>query len=666
MAETYKMLTIDVNEPIPEIVIAVQEDINSRYLDVTLTDEGVPIDLTAKRVHFSSARADEVSFYKTGVMTNAKKGRCQFELTREELKAANTLYGQIEVWTSDNEKVLTTHIITIDVVESLRVQGNIESSNEYGALVVLYQNMYEIKYDLTQAQKTITETLDTLRQIYEGQDQLYTDMQNLYSKQNTLYTGQQNLYTKQNTLYDNQQTLYTQQSDLYNKQQEALLQMGNTNDTGGTTTSGTLNAKANRLLDLVSEVKNQNIENEALWNQKLDKTEFNGDNIADLLEQIGWQGGGSDTTEIKNAMEEHNRSQTAHTNLFSLKADKSLSNVTKEDFDNKATTRTSNTALGVDTLKSSTGGSNTAVGYHALLSNTTGGSSTAVGAYALQNNTTGGNNTAVGAQALSKNTTGGSNTATGYGALQNNTTGDNNTAVGRSALYYNTTGTSNVATGYNALQNNTTGDNNTAVGRSALYYNTTGIGNTAIGYMALYNNTAYSYCTGLGFYSQVTGDRQVQLGGASETVYATKAVVTRSDERDKIDITDSDLGLNFILKLKPRRYKMNPREAYFQTIENTEMTSENIVTNDYTAPNDGSKARKRPHYGLVAQEVKQAMNELDIDFAGYLDSKVDGGEDVLSLGYTEFIAPMIKAIQQQQEMIETLKKEILFLKGDVI
>lgn len=601
MAETYKMLTIDVNEPIPEIVVAVQEDIKSRYLDVTLVDEGVPIDLTAKRVHFSSARADEVSFYKTGVITNAKKGRCQFELTRGELKAANTLYGQIEVWTSNNEKVLTTHIITIDVVESLRVQGNIESSNEYGALVVLYQNMYEIKYDLTQAQKTITETLDTLRQIYEGQDQLYTDMQNLYSKQNTLYTGQQNLYTKQNMLYDNQQTLYTQQSDLYTKQQEALLQMGNTNDTGGTTTSGTLNAKANRLLDLVSEVKNQNIENEALWNQKLDKTEFNGDNIADLLEQIGWQGGGSDTTEIKNAMEEHNRSKTAHTNLFSLKADKSLSNVTTSSILSKL-------------HGGGTSNTNTALGLNAFNSNTTGIFSTAIGSYSLDANTTGSHNTAVGNFALS-----------------DNVTGERNTAVGAMALRYST-----------------------------------GECNTAIGYMALYNNTAYSYCTGLGYNAQVTGDRQVQLGGASDTVYAQKAVVTRSDERDKIDITDSDLGLNFILKLKPRRYKMNPREAYFQTTENTEMISENIATNDYTAPNDGSKARKRPHYGLVAQEVKQAMNELDIDFAGYLDSKVDGGEDVLSLGYTEFIAPMIKAIQQQQEMIEALKKEILFLKGDVI
>ncbi len=59
---------------------------------------------------------------------------------------------------------------------------------------------------------------------------------------------------------------------------------------------------------------------------------------------------------------------------------------------------------------------------------------------------------------------------------------------------------------------------------------------------------------------------------------------------------------------------------------------------------------------LESHIVKQVI------FAGYLDSKIDGGEDVLSLGHTEFIAPMIKAIQQQQ-MIEQLQKEIELLKG---
>ena len=247
-------------------------------------------------------------------------------------------------------------------------------------------------------------------------------------------------------------------------------------------------------------------------------------------------------------------------------------------------------------------------------------------------------------------------------------TGSSNTAVGINTLYKNTTGASNIANGYNALCENTTGYNNTANGYRALYRiaggntaigcdslssNTTGHSNTAIGHLALRSLTTYYNCTGLGANSAVTGSNQVQIGDTSVTVYAQKALVTRSDARDKLDIEDSPLGLNFIMKLRPRKYRMNSREAYFEEGEER----------DFTAKNDGSKAGKRPHYGLVAQEVKETMNELGIDFAGYLDSKIDGGEDVLSLGYTEFIAPMIKAIQQQQQMIEQLQKEIELLKG---
>ena len=302
MAKTYKMLTADVNEPIEEIVVGVQQDVNSRYLDVTLTDGGTPIDLTGRRVHFSSARADGVSFYKTGVITNAKKGRCMFELTGQELKAANTLYGQFEIW-KEYEKVLTTHILTIHVVESLRDNSNMESSNEYGALVILYQNMYEIKDQLTESQKIITESIEVLKQIYEGQDQLYTNLQELYTNLDTLRSEQQNLYTSQQGLYQQQEDLYTSQQALYQQQEQAILQIGNTNDTGGTVTEGTLNAKANEIIHLVSEMKSQTIENalethnnavdahKALFDKKLDETEFTGENVADLLEGIGWKGG---------------------------------------------------------------------------------------------------------------------------------------------------------------------------------------------------------------------------------------------------------------------------------------------------------------------------------------------------------------------------------------
>jgi len=232
--------------------------------------------------------------------------------------------------------------------------------------------------------------------------------------------------------------------------------------------------------------------------------------------------------------------------------------------------------------------------------------------------------------------------------------GSENTAFGVNALGTGTsTGSFNTAFGGIALYQNSTGSRNTAIGYCSLKQNTSGYDNTAIGEEALFYLSNYYNCTGLGANSAVTGSNQVQLGNANVTVYAQKALVTRSDKRDKLDIEDSPLGLDFIMKLRPRKYRMNSREAYF----------EQGKERDFTATNDGSKAGKRPHYGLVAQEVKEVMNELNVDFAGYLDSKIDGGEDVLSLGYAEFIAPMIKAIQQQQHMIEQLQKEIELLKG---
>jgi len=250
------------------------------------------------------------------------------------------------------------------------------------------------------------------------------------------------------------------------------------------------------------------------------------------------------------------------------------------------------------------------------------------------------------------------NIAIGHSAIGYNYTDEDRIivgtiAIGEFALQNVITGEYNVALGYLALYSLTKSSNNCAIGYKTLTNCKTGNYNTALGASALENLTTYTNCTGLGYNAQVTGSNQIQLGNTSVTVYAQKALVVRSDARDKLDIEDSPLGLNFIMKLRPRKYRMNSREAYF----------EQGKERDFTATNDGSKAGKRPHYGLVAQEVKEVMNDLGVDFAGYLDSKIDGGEDVLSLGYAEFIAPMIKAIQQQQHMIEQLQKEIELLKG---
>ncbi len=65
-----------------------------------------------------------------------------------------------------------------------------------------------------------------------------------------------------------------------------------------------------------------------------------------------------------------------------------------------------------------------------------------------------------------------------------------------------------------------------------------------------------------------------------------------------------------------------------------------------------TKAQKRV---MIAQEVKAVIDAKGIDFGGYQDHKVKGGDDVLSIGYEELIAPMLKAIQELSAKVAELE-----------
>ena len=142
MAQTYNKMKIDIKEPVTDIITAKQNDSNSRFLDVYLYDGGVPIDLTGHEVRIYMLKADGTEVFNNGEITNATAGRCQFELTDQALGAYGKLLCEISIW-YDNVQILTSQTFDIHVVKNLRTAGSIESSNEYGALVVLYQNLYE-------------------------------------------------------------------------------------------------------------------------------------------------------------------------------------------------------------------------------------------------------------------------------------------------------------------------------------------------------------------------------------------------------------------------------------------------------------------------------------------------------------------------------------------
>lgn len=208
----------------------------------------------------------------------------------------------------------------------------------------------------------------------------------------------------------------------------------------------------------------------------------------------------------------------------------------------------------------------------------------------------------------------------------------------------------NNSIGLNTLNANTTGAYNNAFGNSALTANTTGTNNSAFGESAGNIQTIYSNTTCLGYNSQVSGDNQVQLGDSATTTYVYGTVQNRSDARDKADVKDCELGLEFINNIKPRQYRWDYREDYYEEIED-----ENGEIIRQFIEKDGSKKRVRFHNGVIAQEIKQVMDDMNIDFAGYQDHSIAGGLDKLTIGYEEFIAPLIKAIQELSAKVDALE-----------
>ena len=183
----------------------------------------------------------------------------------------------------------------------------------------------------------------------------------------------------------------------------------------------------------------------------------------------------------------------------------------------------------------------------------------------------------------------------------------------------------------------------------------TSIGNNASetrlqGYHVELQSEGHIYCNSN--YSETAAfmcqtDNDMTIGNPSyrwKTVYSTTGTIQTSDRNAKnsIENLNEDLISKFILSLKPVRFKFNDNDS------------------------------ERYHWGLISQDIEETMIELGMDskdFAGFIKSpkiiiNQDGSEEIVngeytySLRYDEFIAPMIKLMQRQQNRIDELEKTV--------
>ena len=342
-----------------------------------------------------------------------------------------------------------------------------------------------------------------------------------------------------------------------------------------------------------------------------------------------------------------------------------------------------NTAIGSFALASNSAAEeNTAVGSHALYTQnfSNGGSryrtaNVAIGAYALFSNNpasggVGSLNVAVGNNALYTNSTGYENTAVGEGSLYSNTAGTDNVALGTGALYGNISGVQNLSAGVRSLNFNSSGSDNVSLGTAAMRGNTSGGHNTAVGTAALFNVTTGSGNIAIGAYSGIASGspgitNTISIGndgilnaasnqaffGNLSTVWngGNKTWSTYSDARMKTSIAADVVGLPFIMRLHPVTYRRNIHEI-------TRLTG-NKETADFPGKYDIEKIKET---GFLAQEVEKAAKDAGYDFSGV--GVPHSEKQMYTLSYEQFVVPLVKGMQEQQAMIESLKKEVEDLK----
>jgi len=196
--------------------------------------------------------------------------------------------------------------------------------------------------------------------------------------------------------------------------------------------------------------------------------------------------------------------------------------------------------------------------------------------------------------------------------------------------------------------------------------------NDAVNALIEFVNEDHSYAGGIGLWTRATvggygqrmyirSDGNITFTGTlgitgtrisnsyHTNITSTNAVTVDSDLTLKEAVVDLSYGLDLIEKLKPKAYRWKNHDY---TVTEPAPTKAGLPISKKVTK---TTTHDRVHYGLVAQDVAETMKELGIDATQFGAYCVDADTGKMALRYTEFIAPMIKSIQELSARVKLLE-----------
>jgi hypothetical protein len=148
-------------------------------------------------------------------------------------------------------------------------------------------------------------------------------------------------------------------------------------------------------------------------------------------------------------------------------------------------------------------------------------------------------------------------------------------------------------------------------------------------------------------------DNSIDLGDATyrwNTLFSTNGYTTTSDRRVKTSIKPIKYGINQLMNLNPVSYKWKDREVKSQLKNKSNVRDGQLVepANDDTI------------IGFIAQDLNNVIPEVVHTYQWEKDENnnpVKVPMETLGVSYSDLIPVLIKSIQEQQELLNTIESE---------
>ena len=172
--------------------------------------------------------------------------------------------------------------------------------------------------------------------------------------------------------------------------------------------------------------------------------------------------------------------------------------------------------------------------------------------------------------------------------------------------------------------------------------------NVAIGANAGGGN--YNDAISIGYFANASDNNRVRIGDGVTSIGGPAAWTNTSDARFKENVKNNVIGLDFVLGLEPVTYNIN-----YKAINRHQLGTDTIHSQEHY-----QDLYNTTNIGFLAQDVEALADSLNFDFHGV--DKPESPEGIYGLRYAEFVPSLVKAVQEQQKLIEQLQKELTELK----